>query len=119
MPRVWYDTHHRRGPRDRCVLHYHQPWGSPGFLVVDYICAGRGTTMKTLRGTLLVLDEIARRRGTLAVVAHVATSAISDRLLRRWGWQPHLRHWSGRHWIKRYYDGYASIDLAAYLPTAV
>jgi len=114
---VWLQSRCRWGPTDRCRLDYHQPWGSPGFLVLDYVAAGPGTSLKTFRGALEVLDAIARQRRSLAILAHVSTSAITDRLLRRWGWEAHLPQQAGRHWIKRFYEGYPASRLADYLPT--
>lgn len=116
IAQVWFQSHWRRGEPDQCLLDYHQPLGSPGFLVLDYVHSGPETRLATFRGALEVLDEIARLRGTLAIVAHVSTHAISDRLLTRWGWQQHMHHRTGRHWIKRFYDGYPDSRLAAYLP---
>lgn len=118
VAQVWLQSRWRRGGSDRCVLDYHQPLGSPGFLVLDYVRSGPGTRLATFRGALEVLDEIARLRGSLAIVAHVSTRAISDRLLQRWGWQQHLHHRQGRHWIKRFYDGYPASRLMSYLPAA-
>lgn len=115
IAQIWLQSHWRSGDVDRCVLDFHQPWGSPGFLVLDYVRSGPATQLATFRGALEVLDEVARLRGTLAIVAHVSTHAISDRLLRRWGWQQHLQHQAGRHWIKRFYDGYPDSRLAVYI----
>jgi hypothetical protein len=61
------------------------------------------------------LDEIARIRGAVAIVAHVTNGSISDRLLQRFGWQQHLEHWQGRHWIRRFYDGYPETSVGRYL----
>lgn len=106
MLRVWWDTYFPGGQPDRCVLDFHRPWGSPGFLTLDYVRSGPGTNFKSFRRAVATLDEIARIQGSLAIVAHVSTSSISDRLLSRWGWEQHCLQWKGRHWIKRFYDGY-------------
>lgn len=102
LPRVFWDSYFPPGKVDQCTLDYHQPWGCPGFLTLDYVRSGPRTRFATFRLALAVLDEIATLRGSYAIVAHISTSRISDRLLRRWGWQQHCLHWSGRHWIKRF-----------------
>ena len=115
VARVWFQSRFRRGAGDECILDYHSP-RIGGFVVLDYIRSEPGTQFKTFRGACQVLDEIAKRREAVAILAHVSTDAISDRLLLRWGWQRHAAHLNGRHWIKRFYQGYPNIDLDRYLP---
>ncbi|WP_153555673.1 hypothetical protein [Roseimaritima sediminicola] len=103
---VWLDSVFPRGKTDRCVLDFHRPWGSPGFLTLDYVRSGPQTSFRSFRRAVATLDQVARSQQVLAIVAHVSTNAISDRLLRRWGWQQHCLHWKGRHWIKRFDKGY-------------
>ncbi len=103
---VWLQAKYGRRDDDCCWLDYHQPLGMPSFLTLDYIRAGTLASYKTLIGACQTLDEIARIRSTAAVVAHVTNRNISDRLLLRHGWERHMEHWKGRHWIRRYYDGY-------------
>jgi hypothetical protein len=115
VAQVWWQSRHGRPQDDLCWLDYHQPLGMPGFLTLDYIRSGRRAGYKSFRGACAVLDEIARLRGVLAIVAHVSSASLSDRLLERLGWQRHLPHWSGRHWIRRFYDGYPETGLERYL----
>lgn len=105
VARVWWANRLRRLPADHCVLHYRNPWRSR-YLVLDYLATGQRTQLSTVLGAGVVLDEIARIRGAVAIFAHLSTDAISDRLLHRLGWQPHCPRAAGRHWIKRFYDGY-------------
>ena len=94
--------HHSRRRGNRCLLYYNQPRSVPDFLSLVYVASAAGTTLKTLRTALAVLDEIARLKGSDALVCDVANSRISDRLLARWGWQSHCpRRWH-RHFIKRF-----------------
>lgn len=109
---IWLDSKFRPTKSDQCVLYYTSTRSTPGYLTLDYVKAGPGTSFRTFRGALLVLDEIARLRGAIAIFAHVGTTAISDRLLERWGWQPHAGKLTGRHWIKRFYEGYPPQDLS-------
>jgi hypothetical protein len=113
IARVWLQTRFNRGTRDECTLEYRSARPG-GFIVLDYIHSGPQTQLATFRGACQILDEIARLRGAVAILAHVSTDAISDRLLRRWGWEPHANHMAGRHWIKRFYDGYPTVDLNRY-----
>jgi hypothetical protein len=55
---------------------------------------------------LIVLDEIARLKGSDAIVAEVRNLRISNRLLHRWGWESHLPTSRRRHYIKRFYGSY-------------
>lgn len=99
--------HHRRRNANRCLLYYNQPWGHANYLALPYVLTGRGSTLGTLLTALATLDEIARIKRSDAIVCDVANPRISDRLLRRWGWEPHLQNdrWH-RHWIKRFYGQY-------------
>jgi hypothetical protein len=116
--RIWFDSNFRHSRGDCCILHYSGSRAQPGYLTVDYIRSHQGTTLQTLRGSLLVLDQIASQRQAVAIFAHVGTSAISDRLLRRWGWEPHAGRIAGRHWIKRFYEGFPDVDMSHLGPLA-
>ncbi len=91
---------------DQCWLYYNQPRRFPDFLTIKYIVSGSRTTLRTLRGALVVLDEIARLKHTDATVCEIANRRISDRLLKRWGWEPHVPSSRRRHFIKRFYGDY-------------
>jgi hypothetical protein len=88
---------------DRCWLYYNQPRSCPNFLALKYVVSSRDCTLATFRGSLVVLDEIARLKRSWAIVCHVANLRISDRLLARWGWERHLQSSRRRHYIKRFY----------------
>lgn len=115
VAQVWWQAKYGRNDDDLCWLDYHQPFGMPGFLTLDYIRSGTRGGFRTFVGACHVLDEIARIRGTTAIVAHVTNQNISDRLLTRLGWQRHMEDWSGRHWIRRFYDGYPQSALHRYV----
>jgi hypothetical protein len=53
-----------------------------------------------------VLDEVARLKASDAILCDVWNWRISDRLLARWGWQPHKPDRWHRHFIKRFYGVY-------------
>lgn len=117
MAQVWWQNRYGRPDDDLCWIDYHQPFGMPAFLTLDYMRSGKRAGYKSFRGACAVLDEIARLRGSQAIVAHVSTQSLSDRLLERLGWQQHLQKWSGRHWIRRFYDGYPESAIDRYLPS--
>ncbi len=104
------DAAFRMVRRDRCELFYHSAKSSNGFLTLDYLRAGPHTTLSTLYGATLVLDEIARLKQSVAIVAHVTNERISNRLLERLGWQAHCLTWKGRHFIKRFYGDFPCIS---------
>ncbi len=111
---VWFKSKFMRPTGDVCMLDYHQPLGMRAFLTLDFVHSGTGTSARTFLGACRVLNDVARLRGALAIVAHVTNRSISDRLLQRNGWQRHLTEWSGRHWIRRFYDGYPEPSLPRY-----
>ena len=92
--------------RDACRLYFNQPLAHRNFLALKYIVSHFGTKFATIRRAMLVLDQIAQIKQTDAIVAHVASSQISDRLMRRWGWEPHLEQTPRRQFIKRFYGEY-------------
>ncbi|MEM6469457.1 MAG: hypothetical protein AAF802_07785 [Planctomycetota bacterium] len=119
MAQVWWQSRYGRPDDELCWLDYHQPIGMPAFLTLDYIRSGRKAGYRSFLAACCVLDEIAKIRETQAIVAHVSTASLSDRLLLRLGWERHLAHWSGRHWIRRFYDGYPDSRIERYLPAGL
>ena len=101
----------RRG--NRCRLYYNQPWTAPNYLALRYVVSTRDCTLATFHGALEVLDEIARLKRSDAIVCDASNGRISDRLLARWGWEPHTSDHRHRHFIKRFYGAY---PRAATLP---
>jgi len=114
VARVWLESRFRSQARDHCALYYHSPLLSR-YLSLDLVLAGPRTGLSTVRGACEMLDEVARLRGAVAIFAHVSTTHISDRLLTRLGWQQHRLGSPGRHWVKRFYDGYPDHDVHRYL----
>jgi len=115
VARVWWEGRLSRADDSMLWLDYRQPVGMPAFLTLDYVRGGRRAGYRSLIGASRVLDEIARLRKVQAIVTHVCSASISDRFLQRLGWRRHLQHWSGRHWIRRFYDGYPEAPIDRYL----
>jgi hypothetical protein len=99
---IWFDSKFKTAPDRYCFLDYTGTRRMPGYITVDYARSGSGTTFESLRVALTTLDQIAAGRQAVAIFAHIGTSAISDRLLERFGWQRHASNLKGRHWIKRF-----------------
>lgn len=99
---------HERSRGNRCWVYYHQPLGHARFLAVTYVVSTGDCSLGTLRLAGRVLDEIARLKGIDALVCDVGHSRISDRLLRRAGWEPLApRRWH-RNYVKRFYGVFAA-----------
>mgnify|MGYP007073191176 CR=1 FL=1 len=111
---AWGQRSHARRPGNRCWLYYNQPRAHANYLALAYLLSARDATFRCVRGALSVLDEIARIKGSDALLTDAWNLRVSDRLLRREGWEPHLaRRWH-RHYIKRFYGSYpARYGLAA------
>jgi len=99
----WY---HQFRAADRCLIFYNQPRRHPNYLAVTYMVSARDTCFGTVRRALEVLDEIARLKGTDALVCDAMNWRISPRVLARFGWEPHCPSRWHRHYIKRSYGAY-------------
>ncbi len=109
---VWLgQRRHKRDSGDRCRLYYNQPWGSSNFLSLRYMASTRDCRLATFHGALVVLDEIARIKRSDAIVCDACNRRISDRLLARWGWEPHTSDRRHRHFIKRFYGHWPAEPL--------
>ncbi len=104
---------HRLRRGNRCWLYYRQPRRLPQFLVLDYVISTRESTLATFRGALGILDDLARLKRSDAILCDVATGRISDRLLARWGWEPHTAGRRHRQFIKRFYGSYPAPAVLA------
>ena len=102
----WGSRRHRERPGDRCLLYYNQPRRHPNFLALKYIVSHRDCTLATVQRRVDVLDEVARIKRSDAILCDVWNARISDRLLARWGWEPHSPSRWHRHYIKRFYGVY-------------
>jgi hypothetical protein len=91
---------------DRVRLFYNQPRGHSNFLVLKYIGSTRGATLGTVTRALAVLDEIARLKGSDALLCDLANGRITTKLMSRRGWEPHCPSRFHRHYIKRFYGVY-------------
>ncbi len=106
---IWLGPrYHARTSGNRCLLYYNQPWRFPNFLALTYMVSTRDCTLATARAGLAALEAIARLKGTDAILCDAWNLRISDRLLSRWGWEPHTRSRWHRNFIRRFYGSYSS-----------
>ncbi len=103
---LWGNRFHQGQGGDRCWLYYNQPLRHGKYLALKYVVSGRTATLQTLRRNLIVLDQIARLKRSDAILCEASNLRISDRLLQRWGWEPHVPGSRRRHFIKRFYGTY-------------
>jgi hypothetical protein len=102
----WFGRRARGAAGESCSLYYDQPRGFPNFLAIKFVVGRRDCTYATFRRAHQVLDRIARVKRSDALLCDVWNSRISDRLLARWGWEPHKPQRWHRNYIKRFYGTY-------------
>lgn len=114
-PEVWPVglEFHARGPADRCRLYFNQPRSMANFLALKYIVSTNGTSYATFRSALATLDTVAAIKRTDAIVCDVANVRLSDRLMQRWGWEPHKPQRWHRNFIRRFYGEYPASCLVS------
>jgi hypothetical protein len=101
----------KRRPADRCQLFYNQPVQHTNFLTLSYIESTFQTSWKSISRALRALDHIARIKRSDAILTEVSNTHISDRLMRRLGWERHLPKSRKRHYIKRFYGQFPPDNL--------
>lgn len=100
--------YHCRGPVDHCLLYYNQPRRMPNFLALKYIVSTHGTSYRTFRAALQILDRIAELKRIDAILCDASNGRLSERLMLRLGWQPHKPQYWHRNYIRRFYGSYPS-----------
>jgi hypothetical protein len=105
----WGGFYHRRRRGDRLRLFYNQPRRYPNYLSLKYAVSSRDTSLASMLGALATLDEIARIKESDAILTDAANFRISDRFLRRQGWERHTKARYHRNYIKRFYGEYPAV----------
>jgi hypothetical protein len=115
VPELWPQgmRYHARGEVDRCLLYFNQPRRAPNFLALKYVVSTAGTSYRTFRAALTVLDAIAAIKGIDAIVCDAANMRLSERLMARLGWEPHKPQRWHRNYIRRFYGVYPDAEWAA------
>ena len=90
-PEIWPagPVYHASGVPDRCLLYYNQPRRFSNFLALKYMVSTRETSYATSRAALIALDGVAQSKGSDALLCDAFNARLSDRLMKRFGWQPH------------------------------
>jgi hypothetical protein len=105
----WLGSRWHQGRQgDRCLLYYNQPRRFSNFLALTYVVSSRDCTFATIHRAAETLDLVARAKRSDAILCDAWNLRISDRLLARWGWEPHKPTRWHRHFIKRFYGVYPS-----------
>lgn len=104
-------TYHARGQADRCLLYFNQPLNCPKYLALKYVVSTQGTQYATFRAALTALDRIAEIKRSDAILCDAFNKRLSDRFLRRLGWEPHKPQRWHRNYIKRFYGEYPQVSL--------
>lgn len=107
-PEIWPvgAAHHAMGRPDRCLLYYNQPRRFPNFLALRYIVSTAGASFATFRAALDALDRLAQLKGIDALLCDAANPRLTDRVMQRFGWEPHKPQRWHRNYIKRFYGKY-------------
>ena len=98
--------YHPSGATDRCRLYYNQPWQMPNFLALKYVVTTPGTSYATFRAALQVLDASAALKHSDAIVCDAGNLRLTDRVMHRFGWEPHKPQRWHRNFIRRFYGSY-------------
>ena len=112
-PEIWPvgRTYHVRGRADRCFLYYNQPLGHSRYLALKYLVSTAGTSAATVLAAMTMLDAVAERKRSDAILCDASNVRFSDRLACRYGWEAHKpQHWH-RNYIKRFYGEYPELLL--------
>ncbi len=102
-------AYHARGQADRCELYYNQPRSCPNFLAVKYVVTTTATPYATFIAAFATLDAIAELKQTDALLCDAFNQRLSNRLLKRHGWEPHKPQRWHRNFIKRFYGEYPDV----------
>ena len=110
-PELWPvgPAYHGRGAADRCLLYYNQPRSCPNYLALKYVVTSQATPYATFRAAITTLDAIAELKRSDAILCDAFNSRLSDRFMKRLGWQPHKPQRWHRNYIKRFYGSYPEI----------
>ena len=108
LPELWPlgPRYHARGDADRCLLYFNQPRRLPNYLALRYVVSTQGTSYRTFRAALVVLDSIAEIKQSDAIVCDAGNVRLSERLMARLGWEPHQPSRWHRNYIRRFYGVY-------------
>jgi hypothetical protein len=97
---------HCRG--DRCRVYFNQPLRHSQFLSITFAVSSRECSLATLHAARAALETIAEIKQSDALLCEAWNTRISQRLMERWGWEPHCPSRWHRNFIRRFYGEYPS-----------
>jgi hypothetical protein len=107
LPEVfWAEKLRKRRSGDRCLVYFNQPRRHSQFLSVTFAISTRDCSLRTLHAARAALEKIAQIKKSDALLCDVWNARISQRLLERWGWEPHCPSRWHRNFIRRLYGQY-------------
>ncbi len=112
-PEIWPTgpVYHASGAPDRCLLYYNQPLRHSNFLALKYIVSTQDSSYATFRTALAALDGVARTKGSDALLCDAFNARLSERLMKRFGWQSHRPQRWHRNYVKRFYGSYPDVQV--------
>lgn len=96
----------RRRGGDRCLLYFDQSWRQPNYLAVKYLLTYRGTSYASVVAARRAVDEVARVKGSDALVCQVNNKRLNVRIMKRWGWEPLNDSPRCTLYVRRFYGEY-------------
>lgn len=97
---------HRRRGRDRCLLYFDQSWRQPNYLAVKYLLTYGGTSYASVVAARRAVDDVARVKGSDALVCQVSNKRLNGRIMKRWGWEPLNDSPRCTLYVRRFYGEY-------------
>lgn len=97
---------HRRRRRDRCLLYFDQSWRQPNYLAVKYLLTYGGTSYASVVAARRAVDDVARVKGSDALVCQVSNKRLNGRIMKRWGWEPLNDSPRCTLYVRRFYGEY-------------
>jgi hypothetical protein len=112
-PEIWPagPLYHASGSPDRCLLYYNQPLRHANFLALKYMVSTAQSSYATVRAALTALDGVARTKGSDALLCDAFNERLSERLMKRLGWQTHCPQRWHRNYVKRFYGTYPAVSV--------
>ena len=98
---AWFASKVRPLPRNSYRLQLSRTRTATGFLTINYVESGKGTSLRTMLAAARIVEHVAVINECYAIVCHTANPRLSDRVLNFMGYERHCRHLPGRHYIRR------------------
>ena len=115
LPEVYLANQlHQRRRGDKCLVYFNQPIRHSRFLAVTFAVSSGDCRLRTLHAARGALEAIAEIKQVDALLCDAWNVRISERLLVRWGWEPHCQSRWHRNFIRRFYGVYPTASAVAF-----